>query len=145
MEIENLCDFYASKYHLSVILLEYLKNKNTKKTRVVTFLEDEIEDEIKALVGRYKYDRNIIKEVDFNRTEKIIEKEIPNTKDIIFIIEGSMGYIREVREYISKTINEKSSVKIITCYNFETQRNFMSEELKRNDKILFTTGEKIID
>ena len=86
MEIENLCDFYASKYHLSVILLEYLKNKNTKKTRVVTFLEDEIEDEIKALVGRYKYDRNIIKEVDFNRTEKIIEKEIPNTKDIIFII-----------------------------------------------------------
>lgn len=122
MEIENLCDFYASKYHLSVILLEYLKNKNTKKTRVVTFLEDEIEDEIKALVGRYKYDRNIIKEVDFNRTEKIIEKEIHNTKDIIFIIEGSMGYIREVREYISKTINEKSSVKIITCYNFETQR-----------------------
>ena len=56
-----------------------------------------------------------------------------------------MGYIREVREYISKTINEKSSVKIITCYNFETQRNFMSEALKRNDKILFTTGEKIID
>ena len=41
-----------------------------------------------------------------------------------------MGYIREVREYISKTINEKSSVKIITCYNFETQRNFMSEALK---------------
>ena len=82
MEIENLCDFYASKYHLSVILLEYLKNKNTKKTRVVTFLEDEIEDEIKALVGRYKYDRNIIKEVDFNRTEKITcKKRYPSRCD----------------------------------------------------------------
>ena len=34
--------------------------------------------------------------------------------------------------------------KIINCYDFEQQRNFMKDIIKGSDKILYTTGEKVI-
>ena len=43
---------------------------------------------------------------------------------------------------IKKDIN---NIKIINCFDFEEQRKYMSEVLKENDKILYTTGEKVID
>ena len=42
-----------------------------------------------------------------------------------------------------RKINVKA--KIINCYDFEQQRDFMKEIIKGSDKILYTTGEKIID
>ena len=35
MKVEKLCNFYASKYHLSMIILEYLKEKSVKKSKVI--------------------------------------------------------------------------------------------------------------
>ena len=52
--MEKSCIFYASKYHLTLIILEYLKNKNTEKYTVNTFLENEIENEVKILKEKYK-------------------------------------------------------------------------------------------
>ena len=46
MEVENLCDFYASDYHLSIILMEFLNKINMEKTKIITIFENGIEDEI---------------------------------------------------------------------------------------------------
>ena len=35
--------------------------------------------------------------------------------------------------------------KIINCYDFDQQRNFMKDIIKGSDKILYTTGEKVIE
>ena len=35
--------------------------------------------------------------------------------------------------------------KVINCYDFNNQGNLMSSVIKGSDKILYTTGEKIID
>ena len=53
MKIENICNFYASNYHLSVVLYEYLR-KNSRK-EVVTFFESGIEEEIKMLEDKRDY------------------------------------------------------------------------------------------
>ena len=37
MKEERLCVFYSSNYHLSLILLEYLKNEENKKYNTITF------------------------------------------------------------------------------------------------------------
>ena len=50
MKIENVCNFYASKYHLSVVLYEYLR-KNTRK-EVITFFEDGINEEMKMIESK---------------------------------------------------------------------------------------------
>ena len=54
MKEERLCVFYSSNYHLSLILLEYLKNEENKKYNTITFLENGIDDEIKILRERYQ-------------------------------------------------------------------------------------------
>ena len=145
MKIEKLCNFYASKYHLSMILLEYLKEKNNKKVKVITFFQDEIEDEIKILIDKYKYDINNIEEIDFKITKNIYDKEINFSKNNIFIVEGDLNYINDANEYILDNLKKMTNAKIINCYNFSHQKLYMKEIINKSDKILFTSGEKIID
>lgn len=144
MKIENLCNFYASKYHLSIILLEYLKRNSTKKTQIVTFMQEDIRSEIQNLNEKYKYNINLNKE-NFQRINNIYEIEPNITKDMIFIVQGNMGYMKEANEYIIDLVDKKANIKIINCYDFEKQKKDMKELINQNDKILYTTGEKIID
>ena len=53
MKIENICNFYASKYHLSVVLYEYVRKNNRKE--IITFFEDGIEEEMKIIEKRAKH------------------------------------------------------------------------------------------
>ena len=145
MKIEKLCNFYASKYHLSMILLEYLKEKNNRKMNVITFFQDEIEDEINVLVDKYKYNGDNIKNINFKVTENIYDKDINKTKNNIFIIEGNLDYINEANEYILENLPKLTKAKIVNCYNFAHQKLYMKELIEKSDKILFTSGEKIID
>ena len=132
MKVEKLCNFYASKYHLSIILLEYLKEKNAKKSKVTTFMQDEIEDDL-------------IKDINFKVTKDILKKEINLAKNNIFIVQGNLDYIKEANEYILENLQKNTNAKIINCYNFAYQKLYMKDIISKSDKILFTTGEKVID
>ena len=145
MKVERLCNFYASKYHLSMILLEYLKEKNNKKVKIITFFQDEIEDEINVLIDKYKFNINNIKNIDFKTTKNIYDKEINLAKNNIFIIQGDLDYINDANEYILDNLNKTANAKIINCHNFSHQKLYMKEIIKKSDKILFTSGEKVID
>lgn len=145
MKIERLCNFYASKYHLSIILLEYLKCIKLKKYEVITFLQDGLEDEINILTKKYNYNIDKTKDINFKSTKDIYNKEFNIAKNMIFIVEGNMDYIKTANEFISSMLEKSSNVKIINCYNFARQKNFMPDIIKRSDKILYTSGEKVID
>ncbi len=145
MKVERICNFYASKYHLGLILLEYLKEKRTKKTEIITFLQDELEDEIYVLKEKYNYNEEIIDNINFKTTKNIYEKELKPAKNIIYIVEGNLQYINEANEYILENTNKGEKIRIINCHNFAHQRAYMREILEKSDKILYTTGEKVID
>lgn len=145
--MENLCIFYASKYHLSIVILEYLKNRNTEKYTVNTFLQNSIEDEIKILKQKYKIKINQTDETNFKNTNEILNKKIKSDSKMIFIVEGNLDYMKEANDYIKNSINDKdnSEVTIINCYDFNIQKQFMEQILKGNDRFLYTSGQKIID
>ena len=145
MKVEKLCNFYASKYHLSIILLEYLKEKKIKKYNVISFLQEELEDEINVLVQKYEYDKELKKGIDFRVTKDIYKKELKDLKNTVFIVQGNLQYIKEANEYILDSLENNINVKIINCYNFLHQKLYMRDIIAKSDKILFTTGEKIID
>ena len=145
MKVEKLCNFYASKYHLSIILLEYLKEKRLKKYNVISFLQEELEDEINLLSQKYKYDMELIKDINFKVTKDVYEKELKEIKNTIFIVQGNLQYIKEANEYILDSLKNNVNVKIINCYNFSHQKFYMRDIIAKSDKILFTTGEKVID
>ena len=145
MKVEKLCNFYASKYHLGIILLEYLKEKRLKNYNVITFLQEELEDEINLLSQKYKYDMELIKDINFKVTKDVYEKELKEIKNTIFIVQGNLQYIKEANEYILDSLKNNVNVKIINCYNFSHQKQYMRDIIAKSDKILFTTGEKVID
>ena len=145
MKVEKLCNFYASKYHLSIILLEYLKEVNLKKQNIITFMQDEIEDEMMVLIDKYKYDLEKISNINFKVTKDIYERKINLSKNNIFIVQGNLSYIEKANEYIIENLKKNTNAKIINCYSFMHQKLYMKDIIERSDKILFTTGEKIID
>lgn len=145
MKKEKLCVFYASNYHLSLILLEYLKNKEANKYSITTFLQNNISDEVNMVRRRYqdKFDK-ISTKIEFNENKKIDNTDIKDNS--IIIIEGDIKYIKKVKKYLEGRMKNKvNNVKIVSCFNFEEQKEYMDKILKDNDKILYTTGEKIID
>lgn len=144
MKIENLCICYASTYHLSLILVEYLKNR--KDSNIITFFEKGIDDEVKSLIEKYNIQSDAINKTDFNKTINIQSKNIELTKDNIFIVRGDIEYINFIIKYLKENydINNTNS-KIIKCYDFQTQIKFMDKILKENDKIIFTNGEHKIN
>ena len=143
MKIENICNFYASNYHLSVVLYEYLR-KNSRK-EVVTFFESGIEEEIKMLEDKRDY--NLKAQVNFNKNINIENTKINDSRNIIFILKGSDTYLKQANWYLKEELRQMKNVKakIINCYDFEQQRSFMKDIIKGSDKILYTTGEKLID
>ena len=145
MKVEKLCNFYASKYHLSMILLEYLKEKNQKNSNVYTFFQDEVEDEINVLINKYQYNIKNLKDIDFRVTKNIYNKELKIQKNNLFIVQGNLDYINETNNYILKNLSKNTNAKIINCYNFMHQKLYMKDIIEKSDKILFTSGEKIID
>lgn len=142
--MNNLCILYASKYHLSLIVLEYLKNKNTKKYTINTFLQNPIEDEINVLEQKYKLKYNAANAIDFKATQTINKKQIQKNKNMIFINEGNLKYIKEVNNYIKeKTKNEKyEDVIIINCFDFCKETKSVDKIVKEHDRILYTSGIK---
>ena len=145
MKVEKLCNFYASKYHLSMILLEYLKEKNQKNSNVYTFFQDEVEDEINVLINKYQYNIKNLKDIVFRVTKNIYNKELKIQKNNLFIVQGNLDYINETNNYILKNLSKNTNAKIINCYNFMYQKLYMKDIIEKSDKILFTSGEKIID
>ena len=142
MKIENVCNFYASKYHLSVVLYEYLR-KNTRK-EIITFFEDGINEEMKMIESRAKH--RIKNKINFESNNDIQDTYIKPSKNLVFILKGSNLYLKEANSYIKEELKYMKNVKakIINCYDFEQQRNFMKDIIKGSDKILYTTGEKVI-
>lgn len=143
MKVENVCNFYASNYHLSVVLYEYLRKNNRK--HVITFFEEGIEEEIKLVENRTK--KAVKNKINFSSNNNIEETPIKESKNIIFILRGSDLYLKEANAYIKEELKYMKNVKakIINCYDFNQQRKLMSNIIKGSDKILYTTGEKVID
>lgn len=157
MKIENLCNFYASEYHLGIILMEYL-NKNNYNNNVITFFENGIEDEIKALKDKYKY--NIDNNINFKSTKLNNDVELNFTKDEVIIISGNKKYMDDIENFIKYSIKkaekndlinksnniqpkfiENNKITIIKCYNFnDFELNEVEDVLKENDNVLYTTG-----
>lgn len=140
--MDKTCIFYASKYHLSLILLKLLSKEDVKEYTVITFLENSIKDEIECLKTKYKIRINSKNIVEF--TEKRI---IENNKNIILdnmiiIVEGKNKYIGEVNEYIEKQIKNKKNIKIINCYEYNQLTEITKRIKKDNIKLFTTTGEK---
>ena len=140
-ENKKYCCFYASDFHLEMILLPYIK-KNINKDKFMIFTEENLTESMKILLSRTNLDQNETKNMlDLNWDGKenncFSEYDLNNST---IIINGSSNYISEMNEKIRK-INPKK-INIIDCYNIN-DNTLEPETIQRNyDDILNSRREK---
>ena len=153
--IEKLCSFYVSEWHLVTMLLPYINSKLEENAKVITILENDIEENIKILVKKLnlKNEKEILeirwKNINLKKygdIENILKKEIRITEENIILINGCKDYIKRNNENIEKWAkkNEEKKIKIINLFEVKEFNHNIMEILDGHERILNTSGEKEI-
>lgn len=143
--IHKLCCFYASDWHLTVMLLPYINSKIQENSSIYMKCENNIEEKMSVLLNKLKIKnkRNIM---NINWNNKIQEDD-SNDNEKIYIVSGRNSYIEAMNSIIEKYYENKNiQVKIINCYEI-TEENNLRQIIEKNGykQILNTKGENDIN
>lgn len=156
---EKTCLFYASDYHLEMILLPYIKNK-INENKIIIFTEKNLEESIDVLLTKVNLsenDKDKIRNLNWKNTDEIefdlfkeddeVESELlkgetdeinleNNWKNTIIIINGSFEYIKNVKSKINKFIGKY--VEIVECFHVGDTDVDISDLSQKYENILNT-------
>lgn len=140
-EIKKYCLFYASDFHLEMILLPYIK-KNIYKDKFMIFSQENLSESIKVVLNRINLnsdEKNMMLNLNWDGKENLEEKDLNN---YTIIINGDNEYISKINDKINKTNPDK--INIIDCYSIN-DKNIEPHKIKEKyDDILNTRGYKKI-
>ena len=116
-QAEKTCVFYASEYHLEMILLPYI----IKKEKVIIFTEKPLEKTLYKLLEKINLNKEnkekIIKikwQAQENSNYEKLKKYVEKDRNLTIIINGSINYIKTINNKIKDFDNKK--IEIIDCY-----------------------------
>lgn len=129
-DIEKMCSFYVSDFHLEMILVPYLNQKIDDKEEIKILTEKNLQDSVNVLLSRINMSedkKQKILNLGWNKDENTL------TKKSNFIIIGSEKYIQEKNNEI-KQMN-LPNLTIVDCYDFEEIKdnlNYIKSNYKNN-------------
>ena len=138
-EVKKYCGFYASEFHVEMILLPYIK-KNMYKDKFMIFTEENLSDSMNILLNRTnlnKEEKKLMQKIDWSKKGDILPEDIDNHT---IIINGSKKYISKINEEINK-INPKK-INIIDCYGINDKNIEPNSIQEKYDEILNTKNYK---
>lgn len=145
-KIEKTCSFYASDYHLEMIMVPYINSKMDEQAHIEIITEKSLKDTVKDVIKNVNLSKErkqkILKLNWANNNTKSLSRKnkTPNNEKIIFVV-GSMEYIKNINQEIEeKTTFAKT--KIINCYSLEDAQQNATEIATKHTKILNTKMEK---
>ena len=143
--MQKICCFYASDWHLTVMLLPYINNKIKENVSIYMRCENNIEDKMKILLNKLEIkNKENIMSIDWN--EQVAEDDLIEDEKI-YIVSGSNKFICDKNEMIEQYYKSKNTnVKIINCYEINNNSDLKSI-IQQNGykKILNTKGENNIN
>lgn len=158
--INRMCSFYVSNMHLSTMMLPYLANKLGEGNTIYTFLEENLEDEMKLLVSKLNLNEEIKKKITqlnwkksnlykYADFEQYMKKEEKKTQDLYVLVVGKEEYMERINEQLEKWSEKqndrKNRINIIDCYEVMQFNDNISNILDKHNKIINTSGEKEIE
>lgn len=142
--IQKLCCFYASDWHLTVMLLPYINNKVEENSRIYMKCENNIEEKMTALLNKLEIkNKSNIMNINWNNQ---VQEDYDDENEKIYIVSGENRYIQNTNNIIEQYYENKSvKVKIINCYEIKEENN-LREIIRENGytQILNTKGENDI-
>ncbi len=153
--IEKLCSFYVSDWHLATMLLPYINRQVDENAKVITILEHDIQENIKTLVQKLnlKNEKEIleirwtnINSKKYDDIQSLLKKEIKKSKENIILINGHRDYIKKNNANVEKWVKKSDfkKIKIINFFEVTEFNNNIMEILDAHDRILNTSGEREI-
>ncbi|MBP3802209.1 MAG: hypothetical protein J6I85_09400 [Clostridia bacterium] len=141
---ENSCAFYASDYHLEMIMLPYINTNLQNDKKIYVFTQNNLENTMRILLDRVNIDKNIKEKVldinwkidDENKYNDLILNE-KNTKESVVFVKGSNEYIEKVNKNL-RQFNGRMKLDIIDCYNIDDVGNNAVDIVKCHKKVLST-------
>lgn len=135
-EIEKMCSFYVSEFHLEMILVPFINNKIEKKEKIIIKNEYSLENTLKILLSRINIkEENKTKILDLGwNIDK--DSEIENESNIIII--GSKKYIEKIN---SEIIRENlKDITIVDCYKIDDIGDNVTSIVNNYNTNLNTSG-----
>ena len=137
---ENSCAFFASDYHLEMIMLPYINKKIKENKKIYVFTQNSLEESVNTLIDRVNLDENIKKQLVHinwkNEDENKYKKLIDDNNAVIFI-KGNENYINKVNNNLEQIKNNKE-MEIIDCYNLEEFSNKIPQIITNHCNIITT-------
>ena len=145
-KLEKICSFYASDYHLEMIMIPYINKKIEEKLNIAIITEKNLTETVKEVVSRLNLPDKRKKEIlsinwDNNKVD-IVNKMRESNELSIFVV-GTLKYIESINKKI-ECLNINAKVKLINCYSIEDAQEGMTEIVCNHTKVLNTTEEKEI-
>ena len=142
---KNACAFYASDYHMEMIMLPYINENFKNKKNVYVFTQNNLEETIKHLVKNVNIN-NYIKEKVLNinwknEDESKYKTLIEDKSESIIFVKGNENYIEKINKNLNQIKNYKN-IEIIDCYSLE-EVGIKTEEIRQNYKNVLMTNGKI--
>ncbi|MBR0351456.1 MAG: hypothetical protein IJH76_06550 [Clostridia bacterium] len=140
---ENSCVFFASDYHLEMIMLPYINKKFNENKNVYVFTENNLEQTINTLIEKVNIDNNIknrVLNINWKDEDENKYKELINKNNAVVFIKGNENYINKVNKNIQQ-IKQINNLEIIDCYNLEEIGNKMPKIITEHSNIITTKSE----
>ena len=139
-DINKKCLFCVSDYHLEMILLPYIIEKKDEYKTIV-FTESNLENSINVLLTKVNLkeeDKEIIKNIDWNKNDSLKFEQIEEIKDnkLNIIINGSYEYIELINKKLERIINK--NIEIVDCFHIGNPDLDVLELSKKYNCILNT-------
>jgi aspartate ammonia-lyase len=159
--IKRICSFYVSDLHLITMLFPYLNRKIDENTIFVTISEKSLNSEVKLVLSKLnlkeenkkklmKVDWNTSKNSEYlNMVDMLKDINLENSP-LTIIVNGSKKYIENVNKNIDEMCEKESfcagkEIKVLNTFNITELDEDIKDILKTHDKILNTSGEKLIN
>ena len=141
---EKICSFYASDYHLEMIMIPYINKKIEKGANINIVTEKNLTETVKTVISKVNLPKERKKEIlDINWENRSIDNiDVKNkSQEIIIFVIGNVNYINKMGIQIEKSVKQ-NSLTIIDCYNIEEVQKSITEIVVNHSKVLNTTDEK---
>ena len=143
----KMCLFFASDYHFEMITLPYIEKELEKDKEIVVLTDKDLVPTVKNLVSKItlpEEKKEKILSINWKNEDKLKMKYVKNTKkETTVFIKGKKNYVTEMRNNISKYIEEKN-LKCIDCYDVNEISENIEEIASNYDSVLKTMGEVML-
>lgn len=127
--IKKVCSFYASDFHLEMIILPYISDKIRENKQIKIVTENSLKESMKILLSKINI-KNKEEILDINWENRNMDEINDNS---VVIVNGTERFIEEKNEELK--LNDKN-IEIINCFKFEEVKDKIEEIVKEHEKVI---------